>query len=104
MKISNMLTMPKANKLGPIFKLDWLPANLLTLASAAIVLTTIVIVLQINKEANAPENKSLAWYMANPKEALTINKVCFDNPQLKATENCVNSLHALEIIHKGPNS
>ncbi len=96
--------MPKANKLEPLFKANWLPANLMTLASAAIILTTVVVALQARQEANAPEIKSLAWYMANPQDALATNKVCYDNPQLKTTENCINSLHALEITHKGPNS
>jgi hypothetical protein len=99
-----MLSMPKTGKLEPSFKFDWMPANLPVLVSAAIIITTVVVTLQVRQQNNAPENKSLAWYMANPQDALATNKICFDNPQLKATENCVNSLHALEIMHKGPNS
>lgn len=104
MKINNILPLPKTNKLENFIKGDWLPANLMTLTSAAVIITTVVVVLQTRQEANAPETKSLAWYMANPQEALATNKVCYDNPQLKTTENCMNSLHALEITHKGPNS
>lgn len=104
MKINNLLSASKANKLEPIFRFDWLPANLPILASAAIIFTMAVVVLQIRQQANPPENKSLAWYMANPKDALATNKTCFDNPQLQTTEKCINSLHALEVMHKGPNS
>jgi hypothetical protein len=104
MKLSNILTLPKANKLENSFKFDWLPANLPVLVSAAVIITTVVVLLQARQQAMTPEIKSMAWYMANPQDALTTNKVCFDNPQLKATDNCVNSLHALEIMHKGPNS
>lgn len=104
MKLSNILTLPKTNKPDTSFKLDWLPANLPVLVSAAVIITTAVVVLQARQQAKAPEIKSMAWYMANPQDALATNKICFDNPQLKATDNCINSLHALEIMHKGPNS
>jgi hypothetical protein len=104
MKTNNVLSEPKANKLGPIFKFDWLPANLPTLASAAIIFAIAVMALQIWQKTTRPENQSLAWYMANPQEALAANKTCFDNPQLQTSEKCVNSLHALDIMHKGPNS
>ena len=104
MKLNNIVAMPKLNKLEPVFKLDWLPANLPILASAAILFAMAVVVLQIKQQNSAPQNKSLAWYMANPKEALADNKICYENPQLRTSENCVNSLHALEVMHKGPNS
>ncbi|CAG7856141.1 hypothetical protein MCAMS1_00527 [biofilm metagenome] len=104
MKLSNILTLPKANKLETSIKLDWLPANLPVLVSAAVIITTAVVVLQVRQQTKTPEIKSMAWYMANPQDALSTNKICYDNPQLKATDNCVNSLHALEIMHKGPNS
>jgi hypothetical protein len=104
MKISNLLSMPRTNKLEAITKLDWLPADLPTLASLGMVLAIAVIGLQYKQQSNAPEIKSLAWFMANPQDALSTNKICFDNPKLKMTENCMNSLHALEVMHKGPNS
>lgn len=100
---SNILSMSKA-KIEPLFKLNWLPANLPSLIAAGIILTASVVGVQKFQETKAPETKSLAWYMANPQEALAQNKACYDNPKLKATENCAYSLQALEIIHKGPNS
>jgi hypothetical protein len=95
--------MPK-EKLEPVFKFDWLPTNLPILVSGAIVFAMVVVVMQIRQQAELPETKSLAWYMANPQEALAVNKICFDNPQMKGTENCLNSLHALDVMHRGPNS
>ena len=101
MKIQSM---PLANRIEPLTRFNWLPSNLASLAAAAIILTTLVVALQKVQEAKMPEIKSVAWYMANPKEALAKNKECYDNPTLKSTENCVYSLQALEITHKGPNS
>lgn len=104
MKISNLLSISLANRIEPIIKFDWLPSNLLSLVAAGIILTTGIVVLQKIQDSKAPEIKSVAWYMANPQAALAKNKECYDNSQLKTTENCVYSLQALEIIHKGPNS
>ena len=104
MKISNLLSIPMANKIEPIIRLNWLPSNLTSIVAIAIILTSGVVAMQKFQESKTPETKSLAWYMANPKEALAKNKECYDNPQLKTTENCVYSLQALEITHKGPNS
>ncbi|MBK8815560.1 MAG: hypothetical protein IPN42_08690 [Methylococcaceae bacterium] len=104
MKISNLLSMSMTNKVEPFFKLDWLPANLPTLAVVAIVLSTALVASQIIQSKNPPADKSLAWFVANPKDALVTNKICYDNPQLKSTESCVNSLKALNMMHKGPNS
>jgi hypothetical protein len=104
MKISNPLSMPTVNTFKPIFQLNWLPTNLPSFVALAIILTSGVVAMQKFQEGKMPETKSLAWYMANPQEALAKNKECYDNPQLKTTENCVYSLQALEITHKGPNS
>lgn len=104
MKRIDLMSLPMAHKMEPIFKLNWLPANLPTLVGIAIILTTAIVAIQKYEEFKAPEIKTLAWFMANPKEALATNKVCYDNPRLNATDNCVYSLQALEIIHKGPNS
>ncbi len=104
MKRSNLLSLNMANKMEPILKLDWLPANLPILVTAAIIFSTAVIATQIIQAKKPQDNKSLAWFVANPKEALATNKICFDNPQMKTTEACVNSLQALEMTHKGPNS
>lgn len=103
MNKSNLLAM-SMTKVEPLFKLSWLPTNLPSLVAVGIIMTVAVIGIQKYQETKAPEVKSLAWYMANPKAALAQNKECFDNPKLQKTENCVYSLHALEIMHKGPNS
>jgi len=47
------------------------------------------------------EEKSVAWFVANAKEARDQNKECHDNPSLQSTPNCVNSLHALQISFAG---
>jgi predicted negative regulator of RcsB-dependent stress response len=104
MKISNLLSIPMANRIEPIIRFNWLPSNLTALVAIAIILTSGVVAMQKFQEAKMPEIKSIAWYMANPQEALAKNKECYDNPQLKTTENCRYSLEALEITHKGPNS
>lgn len=52
---------------------------------------------------SAEQAKSVAWYVANVKEAKAKNQQCFDNPGLKATEDCENALHALQISFKGGN-
>jgi hypothetical protein len=104
MKKSNLLSMPMVNRIEPIIRLNWLPSNLTSLVAAGIILASGVVAMQKFHEAKMPEIKSVAWYMANQKEALAKNKECYDNPQLKTTENCVYSLQALEITHKGPSS
>jgi hypothetical protein len=88
----------------PLFRFNWLPSNLPSLVAVAIIFATGVVAMQKFQETKMPEIKSVAWYMANPQEALAKNKECYDNPQLKTTENCLYSLQALEITHKGPNS
>ncbi len=104
MKISNLLHTSKANRIEPIARTNWLPSNLPSLVAAAVILTSVVVVMQKRQEAKMPEVKSVAWYMANPQEALAKNKECYDNPLLKTTENCLYSLQALEVMHKVPNS
>ena len=47
------------------------------------------------------EDQSVAWYVANAKEARDQNKECHDNPSIQSTPNCVNSLHALQISFAG---
>jgi hypothetical protein len=104
MKRSNLLTLPTTSSFKPIFQLNWLPTNLPSLIALAIILTAGVLAIEKLQATKTPEIKSVAWYMANQKEALVKNKECYDNPQLKTTENCVYSLQALEITHKGPNT
>lgn len=104
MKLSSIVSVPLASRIEPIFRFNWLPANLISLIAAGIILTTGVVVMQRLQETQMPETKSVAWYMANPQDALAQNKECYDKPELKTTANCLYSLEALEITHKGPNS
>jgi hypothetical protein len=85
-------------------KINWPSANLLPLVFLALFSTVGVMAFQKNLEAKTPTIKSVAWYTANQKEARAQNKECFDNPSLQTTENCINSLHALEMSFKGTNS
>lgn len=91
------------NKLA---KVNWpsFNLNLFHLVALAIIATAGVMAFQKNLEAKAPEVKSIAWYAANQKAAKEQNKFCYENPEYKNTENCINSLHALEISHKGSNT
>jgi hypothetical protein len=46
------------------------------------------------------EIKTVAWYVANIKEARAKNKECYGDPgakELQSTPNCVNSLQALKM-------
>jgi len=71
--------------------------------------TTFLLGLSTFKVINAEETnqvsevKSVAWYVANVKEAKTKNQECFDTPDIKASDDCENALHALQISFKGGN-
>lgn len=93
-----------ALNMNKLAKIDWPSMSLLHVVAMAIIATVGVVAFQKNLEAKVSENKSTAWYLANQKEAREQNKLCFDSPELKNTENCINSLHALEISHKGTNT
>lgn len=60
-------------------------------------------VISAEESSQVAETKSVAWYVANLKEAREKNKECFDNPEIKASEGCENALHALQISFKGGN-
>jgi hypothetical protein len=47
------------------------------------------------------EEQSVAWYVANMKEAREQNQECFDNPSIQSSPNCIHSLHALNISFAG---
>lgn len=47
--------------------------------------------------ANTGPAKTVAWYVANIKEAKAQNKVCHDNPGIQASADCANALQALKI-------
>lgn len=55
------------------------------------------------KDNAVAESQSVAWYVANIKQAREQNKLCHDNPELQASAPCINALHALEITFKGAN-
>ncbi len=55
------------------------------------------------KENIDPDNKTVAWYVAHIRDARLQNQACHDQPGLKDTANCINSLHALEISFTGGN-
>lgn len=76
--------------------------NILIAIAVALVLSATVFNATIAGESNE-DAKSVAWYVANIKAAKAQNQACFDNPSLKSTTNCENSLHALEITFKGGN-
>lgn len=79
-------------------------ARILILAAAVIALgsTAALNVSNANESDNA-DVKTVAWYVANIKEARAQNQACHDNPSLQGSENCANALHALEITFKGGN-
>jgi hypothetical protein len=66
--------------------------SLIMLVTAVLVLTATML-----KTSNAEDSKSVAWYVANIKEAQTKNQECHDNPNLKSSPECANALRALEI-------
>jgi len=52
-------------------------------------------------EASKAEEKSVAWFVANTRDARTQNDECHNNPGIQSTPNCVNALHALQISFAG---
>lgn len=80
--------------------------NVMIVATAIAALTVLLGATSATQESpsNQPaEAKSVAWYVANIQAARDQNKTCYDNPELKDTESCQNSLHALQISFKGNN-
>jgi hypothetical protein len=71
--------------------------------SSALVLAFAALTTTVAEEVKSEESKSVAWYVANLKEARKQNQECHDNPGLQANPSCVNALHALEISFKGGN-
>ncbi|MGR8931295.1 MAG: EexN family lipoprotein [Gammaproteobacteria bacterium] len=60
-------------------------------------------VINAEESAQASSENSVAWYVANIKEAKAKNQECHDNPSLQSSSDCANALHALEISFKGGN-
>lgn len=84
-----------------------LKRNNLIMVVVAIVLLTVTAFKVTNAKSTEAisnqEEKSVAWYVANTKEARKQNKQCHDNLNLQSTPNCTNALHALEISFAGGN-
>ncbi|MGD0959423.1 MAG: EexN family lipoprotein [Methylomonas sp.] len=79
---------------------------MLTGSAITLLVATIQAISAQNAENPPPkpeDTKSVAWYVANIKEARAQNQICYDNPSLKSSENCSNALHALQISFKGGN-
>lgn len=77
--------------------------NIILLVASLVLMLSAFKVTSAEKDKPAEQAKSIAWYVANVKEAKAKNQQCFDNPGLKATEDCENALHALQISFKGGN-
>lgn len=77
--------------------------TLILSASALILVLSAFKVISAEDTQAANEAKSVAWYVANIKEARAKNQECHDSPNTSATAECENALHALEISFKGGN-
>jgi len=80
----------------------------LIFTSLALVLSAVKVIsaeqpLQAMDSVQSDPSRSVAWYVANVKEARAKNQQCFDNPDIKNSEDCENALHALQISFKGGN-
>lgn len=73
----------------------------LVFGAMALALTALNVV---NAEDSAQQSsKSVAWYVANIRAAKAKNQECHDNPDIQASQDCSNALHALEISFTGGN-
>ena len=80
--------------------------NILIAAAAIIFVGSIFQVTTANEskvDIISPEGiKSLAYYVANMKEAREINQTCYDKGlDMKSVPDCANSLQALQMSHVG---
>ncbi|MDD2864490.1 MAG: hypothetical protein PHC99_07165 [Methylococcales bacterium] len=67
---------------------------------AAISALVAVMALQTTNAQSSSESKTMAWYVANIKDAEAKNKECRADPsnvELQNTSECVNALQALEL-------
>lgn len=70
--------------------------------AASVILFSAIAVSSQTDEAGVDE-KSVAWFVANIKEAHKQNQACHNNQSIQENANCVNSLRALEMSFKGGN-
>ena len=69
----------------------------------ALVITFTGLMFMKNTLTQSNSEKSVAWYVANIKEAQAKNIECrkdSSNTELQSTPDCVNALHAIEISFK----
>lgn len=76
---------------------------ILILSALALALSAFQVISAEESSTPASEAKSVAWYVANIKEARATNQQCHDNPGMQSSPDCANALHALEISFKGGN-
>jgi hypothetical protein len=77
--------------------------NLIILIATALALGLSAFKVISAEDSSGTEAKSVAWYVANIKEARTKNQQCHDDPSLQSSADCSNAQHALEITFKGGN-
>lgn len=76
---------------------------ILTVSVLALTLVGLKAINAKEAPAEGSDAKSVAWYVANLNQARSKNQQCHDDPSQKASPDCVNALHALEISFKGGN-
>lgn len=76
---------------------------ILVLSALTLALSAFQVISAEESSTPASEGKSIAWYVANLKEARATNQQCHDNPAMQSSPDCANALHALEISFKGGN-
>ena len=76
---------------------------ILILSALALALSAFQVISAEESSTTTSDAKSVAWYVANIKEARATNQQCHDNPGMQPSPDCTNALHALEISFKGGN-
>lgn len=77
--------------------------NILILAATTLALSLTAFKVISAEETSNTEAKSVAYYVANIKQARAQNQLCHDDPSIRGSSDCANALHALEITFKGGN-
>jgi len=76
---------------------------ILTATSLVLILSAFNVISAEENTTQTSDAKSVAWYVANIRDAKTKNQECHDNPSLKSSNECTNALHALQISFTGGN-
>ena len=77
--------------------------TIILIATALVLVLSAFKVISAEESTQGVEAKSVAWYVANVKEAQAKNQQCHDNPGIQSSPDCENALHALQISFKGGN-